>query len=146
MAMVIIQGALGASAARAAELPPGGQSELRRGLATVGAGTSDQPALRQEALTRAPSSAYALGSALGAWKNASAALDFDLKNPSGDGDDSAAIGVDCFDEKAAFTHLDARVNDLGLTPAQVVDAAGLAGGDLLDSWKSRHANPPARCR
>jgi hypothetical protein len=138
--------AAAAPSAVAAGLRAGEQADLRRAIAVVGASTSEQPALRQEKLTREPSPAYMLGAALGAWIGAAAQLDFDLKTPSGDGDDSEAIGIDCFDERTAFDHLEARSQALGLAPRDVVEAAGLGGGPVLSAWREREAGPAKRCR
>jgi len=136
---------LAASPAGAAPIDPTVQADLRRGLATVGDKASDEPALRLERQTHEPSPGFALGSALGAWRNAAAALDFDLKNPAGDGDDSEAIANDCFDEKTAFAHLQSRAQSLGLTPDAVVAAAGLPQASLLDAWRARLSGPARRC-
>ena len=144
--MVVAHSLFGVAPARAAEMPPAMQSEVRRGIAMVGPRTSDEPALRRERLMRAPSAAFMLGSALGAWNSAAATLDFDLKTPSGDGDDSAAIAADCYDETTAFDHLESRRQSLGLTPRQIVDGAGLAGSDVLGSWQARQSGAPPRCR
>jgi hypothetical protein len=102
--------------------------------------------VRKESLTHEPSPAYMLGAALGAWIGAAAQLDYDLKTPSGDGDDSEAIGIDCFDERIAFDHLETRSRALGLAPPDVVEAAGLAGGPVLGDWRNREAGPAKRCR
>jgi len=149
--LLIALSLLGASLARAslasaAQIEPAAQLELRRGLAMVGSKTSDEPALRLERQTREPSAAFMLGSALGAWNSAAAALDYDLRTPSGDGDDTEAIAIDCYDEKVAFAHLEARRQSLGLTPRQVVDGAGLSERDVLGSWQARQSGPPPRCR
>jgi hypothetical protein len=132
--------------AAAAELTPAVQSELRRGLAMVGTRTSDEPALRLERQNHDPSPAFALGAALGAWSNAWASLDYDLKNPSGDGNDSGAIATDCYDEKTTFTHLESRAQASGLTQRQVVDGAGLVASGVLAAWATRPPGGPPRCR
>jgi hypothetical protein len=135
-----------ASPALAATLSSADQADVRRALAAVGAATSEQPALRSERLTREPSPAFLLGTALGAWIGAAAQLDYDLKTPSGDGDDSEAIGIDCFDERTAFDSLQARSRALGLTPPEVAAAAGLTKGPVLAAWRDREAGPAKRCR
>ena len=144
--LLIALSLLGASLGGAAQIEPAAQSELRRGLAMVGSKTSDEPALRLERQTREPSAAFMLGSALGAWNSAAATLDYDLKTPSGDGDDTEAIAIDCYDEKVAFAHLEARRQSLGLTRQQVVDGAGLSERGVLGSWQARQSNAPPRCR
>jgi hypothetical protein len=149
MVALLATGAMATGAvapARAASLGPAEQADLRRALAMVGPAASEQPALRQEGLTRAPSPAYMLGAALGAWIGAAAQLDYDLKTPSGDGDDSEAIGIDCFDERTAFDHLQARSRALGLAPGDVVAAAGLGEAPVLAAWRDREAGPAKRCR
>ncbi len=132
--------------AAAAGIGPDPRAELRRGLAAAGDAASDEPALRRERQTREPSPAFALGAALGAWTNARAALDYDLHNPSGDGDDSAAIAIDCFDERTAFAHLEARRRALDLTPPAVLAAAGPSGVAAESAWRGRQAGPPPGCR
>ncbi len=132
--------------AAAAELTDALKSELKRGLAMVGTRTSDEPALRLERQSHDPSPAFSLGSALGAWSNAWASLDYDLKNPSGDGNDSGTIASDCYDEKTAFIHLEARARASGLTPRQVVDGAGLSAAGVLAEWTTRPSDGPPRCR
>jgi len=150
-AIVCLAGLFGAALAGGARadgggIGPGVQADLRRGMAMVGPGTSDEPALRAERMTREPSPAFMLGAALGAWIGARATLDFDLKTPSGDGDDSAAIAVDCFDERTAFAHLEARSAALGLAPSAVIEAAGAQDPALPDAWRSRRSGAPPRCR
>jgi hypothetical protein len=121
-------------------------AEVRRGVALVGARTSDEPALRLERQTHEPSPSFSLGAALGAWIGAAAALDYDLKTPSGDGGDEEAIGVDCYDERTVFTHLEARRQALGLTPSQATAAAAVEPG-VAPAWASRQqAGAPVRCR
>jgi hypothetical protein len=122
------------------------QIELKGGLAAVGASTSDEPAARAERQAREPSRTFLLGASLGAWRNAAAALRYDLQTPSGDGDDTEAIAEDCYDEKTAFAHLEARRQSLGLTPPQVAGDAGLSDGALLDAWRARQSAPPKGCR
>lgn len=119
-------------------------AEVRRGFTAVGPRASDEPALRLERQTHEPSAGFMLGSALGAWISAAAILDYDLKTPSGDGGDEEAIGQDCYDERVAFTHLEARRTALALTPPEVIAAAGAAAA--LPAWTLRQAGPPARCR
>jgi hypothetical protein len=119
---------------------------VRRGLALVGPRTSDEPALRLERQTGDPSPSFRLGAALGAWISAAAALDYDLKTPSGDGGDEEAIGVDCYDERVAFTHLEASRQALGLAPPQAT-AAAVAEPGVLPAWIGRQqAGAPMRCR
>ncbi len=121
-------------------------AEVRRGFTLVGPKASDEPALRLERQTREPSPSFALGAALGAWISATAILDYDLKTPSGDGGDDEAIGVDCYDERIAFTHLQARHQALGLTASEVVAATGVVDPKILTSWMARQrAGSPLRC-
>jgi hypothetical protein len=121
--------------------------EVRRGVALVGPRASEEPALRLERQTHQPTASFMLGAALGAWINAADTLDFDLKTPSGDGGDEEAIGVDCYDERVAFTHLEARSQALGLGPSQVTASAGVADPVVLPAWTARQrAGAPARCR
>lgn len=136
---------LAASPCVAAEIRPL-EPELRRGFQAVGDKASEEPALRLERQTRDPSPAFMLGTALGAWSAASDALNYDLANPSGDGDDSAAIEMDCYDEKLAFDHLEARRQALDLTPEEVVTAVGARSATLAASWATRKAGAPPRCR
>jgi hypothetical protein len=146
MATMAAQALLGGSPARAAMVDPGTQSEMRRGVAMVGPTVSEEPAVRLERQKQEPSAGFMLGAALGAWTSAAASLDYDLKNPSGDGDDTQAIGIDCYDERTAFTHLESRRSALGLTPAQVIESAGLSGKLAASAWLERQAGPPKRCR
>jgi len=132
--------------ASAAPLDASGVADLNRAVAMVGPTTSDAPALRAESQTREPSLAFRMGAALGAWRSAAAQLDYDLKTPSGDGDDSGAIAIDCFDERGAFNHLEAARVALGLTPATVVSLAGMSKDDVASAWRSRQGGPPNRCR
>ncbi|WP_158914527.1 hypothetical protein [Caulobacter sp. S45] len=122
-------------------------ADVRRGFTMVGSRASDEPALRLERQTREPSTSFMLGAALGAWISAASTLDYDLKTPSGDGGDEEAIGVDCYDERAAFTHLEAHRQALGLAPSQVTAAAGVADPKLLAALTARdRAGAPPRCR
>jgi hypothetical protein len=121
-------------------------SDIRQGLTAVGASASDQAALRAATATGEPSPGFRLGAALAAWRNAAATLDFDLHNPSGDGDDREAIGIDCFDEAAAFTHLEAARLRLGLTAETALSAAGVTEPRVLAAWRARQAARPAGCR
>jgi len=121
-------------------------AEVRRGFLLVGARASDEPALRLERQTHEPSASLTLGAALGAWVNAAAILNYDLKTPTGDGGDDEAIGVDCYDERVAFTHLEARRQALDQPPSQVTSAAGLTDGAILPVWMNRQrGGAPARC-
>jgi hypothetical protein len=120
-------------------------ADIRRGLAAVGPSTSDQAALRAATTRGEASPGYRLGAALGAWRNAATGLDFDLHNPSGDGDDSEAIRIDCFDERVAFARLDAARVALAMTPREVVMAAGGAGSGALEAWREREAAAPSAC-
>ncbi len=129
--------AFGAGAARAADL-----SDVQKGFAAVGPSTSDAAALRE---APAPSAAYRAGAALAAWRNASASLDYDVKNPSGDGVDGA-VSLDCFDEKAAFADLDASRKSLGLTPAEITARARVKDDAVGAAWVARQAGPPSACR
>lgn len=144
-ALLLLLAALLGGPAVAAELSPAEQAELKRGVAAVGYSTSEEPALRRERLTREPAAGFQLGTALQAWINAAESLDYRLRFPSGDGDDSEAIGIDCFDERTAMTRLEARRQALALTPEQVVAAAAIPGATLAPAWKARLATPPA-CR
>ena len=132
--------------AGAAALEPAALAELRRGVAAAGHWASDEPAMRLERKSRDPSPGFSLGAALAAWTNAAAQLDYDLKTPSGDGDDSEAIHLDCVDEAVALDHLESRRQALGLTPAEVLQAAGGFGPDLLGAWRQRQSAPPKGCR
>ena len=146
LAALMISLIAGLSHATAAALDTSGVADLNRAMAMVGPTTSDAPALRAESKTREPSLAFRLGAALGAWRSAAAQLDYDLKTPSGDGDDSAAIAVDCFDERNAFNDLEAARLSLGLKPATVLSLAGLSGDDVAEAWRSRQGGQPDRCR
>lgn len=145
-AALIASAMVGASPAAPAALAPAGQAELRRGFAAAGPKTSEEPALRAERASREPSAAFMLGAALGAWINAAEALDYDLKNPSGDGDDSAAIAADCYDETTAFAHLESRRQAMEARPAQVLEAAGVVADSISASWRARQSAQPAACR
>jgi hypothetical protein len=127
----------GAGGVRAAVAP-----DAQKGFAAVGVSTSDSAALRA---APDPSAAYRAGAALAAWRNASASLDYDLKNPTGDGVDGA-VSVDCFDEKAAFADLDASRQTLGLTPAAITAQAGMKDDSVAAAWLARQAAPPSACR
>jgi len=128
---------LGAGAAWA--LDP---SDAQKGFAAVGPSTSDSAALRE---APAPSPAYRAGAALAAWRNATTSLDYDVKNPSGDGVDGA-VSLDCFDEKAAFTDLEAARQALGATPAAITAMAGVTDASVAPAWVARQAGPPSACR
>ena len=132
--------------AGAADLDAPMRAELRRGMAAAAHWASDAPALRLERQTREPSAAFSLGAALAAWINAAAQLDYDLKTPSGDGDDSEAIHLDCVDEALALDHLEAGRKALGVTPAEVLGAAAAFGPDILDAWRVRQSAVPKGCR
>lgn len=90
--------------------------------------------------------AFSLGAALTAWTNAAATLAYDLKTPSGDGDDAEAIHLDCVEEAAALSHLETGRKSLGLTPAQVLDTAGGFGPEVLAAWRVRQSAAPFGCR
>jgi hypothetical protein len=138
-----------ASLASAAPPVAGGvdPAEVRRGFILVGARASDEPALRLESQTHEPSMSFRVGAALGAWISAAAALDYDLKTPSGDGGDEEAIGVDCYDERVAFVHLETGLQALGLTPNMVTAAAGALDPAVSPAWIARRREgAPARCR
>lgn len=134
-----------AGAAQAAE--PTVQDEIRRGAEAVGGFTSEEPALRQERAAREPSPGFLLGAALGAWINAAAQLDFDLKNPQGIGPPHAHISQDgdnilreeCREEAVAFDHLETRSKALGLAPETASPASATA-------WRERSKGQPAGCR
>jgi len=117
-------------------------SDAQKGFAAVGVSTSDAAALREAA---SPSPAYRAGAALAAWRNATASLDYDVKNPSGDGVDGA-VSLDCFDEKAAFADLDASRKALGLTPTEISAGAGVTDASVAKAWLTRQAGPPSACR
>jgi len=144
--VVAVLTVLGTPAAQAATLGAKARAELRRGVAAVGPRTSDEPALRQERQTREPSAGFRLGAALGAWTSAAATLAYDLKTPSGDGDDSESIHVDCQDEQAALAHLEAGRRSLGLTPQQVLDGAVGFEPGVLAAWLARQSAAPSGCR
>jgi hypothetical protein len=144
LVLLVLTGSLIGGAA-AAGLAPADQAELRRGLAMVGPTTSEEPAVRQERKAHEPSAPFMLGVALGAWESAAATLRYDLETPSGDGDDSEAIAIDCYDEKIAFDHLETRAQAMGLTPPEVVEDAGLTAGDVLKAWRARQSGPSPRC-
>jgi hypothetical protein len=129
--------AFGAAGARAGDAP-----DAQKGFAAVGLSTSDAAALRA---AQAPSEAFRAGAALAAWRNATASLDYDLKNPTGDGVDGA-VSVDCFDEKAAFADLEASRQALGLTPAAITASAGVTDATVAAAWLARQAAPPSACR
>jgi hypothetical protein len=151
LALVVLPG-LGAPPARAAELTPAAQADLRRAFAMVGPSASEEPALRQARRAQEPSAGFMVGAALAAWINAAAQLDFDLKNPAAagpphvgqTGGDPEALIQDCLDEKTAFDHLDARTRSLGLTPEQVVAAAPRGGA--LPAWRARGSRTVNGCR
>ena len=144
-ALAVLQGApVCAARPAAAGVDP---AEVRRGFVAVASRTSDEPALRLERQTREPSASFMLGAALDAWINAAAILGYDLKTPSGDGGDEEAIGVDCYDERVAFTHLEAHRVALGFAPSQVTAAAGVADPMVLAALAARErAGAPPRCR
>jgi hypothetical protein len=152
LALVVLP-ALGAPAARAAEPAAAAQADLRRAFAMVGASGSEEPALRQEGRAREPTPGFMVGAALAAWLNAAAQLDFDLRNPAGagpphvsqSGGDPDAMVQDCFDEKLAFDHLEARSRSLGLTPDQVAAAAGAPQGAPA-AWRARRSQTVGACR
>ncbi len=112
----------------------------------VGATASEEPAVREERAARVPSDAFMLGAALGAWINAAAGLRYDLETPSGDGDDSEAIAIDCYDERVAFEHLEARSLSLAVGPADVVADAGVTSPGVTEAWIKRKSGPAQRCR
>ena len=122
-------------------------------MSAVGFSASEQPAVRAERARGEPSSAFMLGTALGAWINAAAQLDFDLKNPasagpphvSQTGGDPEALVRDCDDEKTAFDRLESRRRSLGLEPQQVLSAASLAQ-EILRAWQSRQGGLSSGCR
>jgi hypothetical protein len=124
-------------------LDPRAAGDLRRGLAASGAKTSDAPALRLET---APSPAYRLGAALGAWRNATQTLDYDLKTPSGDGDDAETILGDCYDERVAFADLEAARAALGVAPEEALVAARLSEDGVKTRSIDRRREPPRGCR
>ena len=144
-AQAVLQGApVSAARAAAASVDP---AEVRRGFALVGSRTSDEPAIRLERQAHEPSASFMVGAALGAWINAAAILDYDLKTPSGDGGDEEAIGVDCYDERVAFTDLEGRRQALDLAPSQVTAAAGVSDPMVLVALTGRQrAGSPPRCR
>jgi hypothetical protein len=130
----------------AAPLAPADSAEMRRGLAMVDASTSEEAALREARRAGEPSAPFMIGTALGAWVNAARQLDYDLKTPSGDGDDSGAIAIDCFDERTAFDRLEARRKALHLTPTDVLASAAIGDVTVSDIWGSRLNGPSPRCR
>ncbi len=126
-----------------AEAPPPMAVEIHRGFVAVNS-TSEQPALRLERETREPSPGFMLGASLGAWKNAAESLKYHLENPSGDGDDTATIDLDCYEERVAFTNLDVRRQASGLDARDIVGAASVV--DLLPALQARLTAAPPRCR
>ena len=143
----------GVGLARAAE-PPTVQAEIRRAVGIVGGFTSEEPALRQERGSGEPSPGFLLGAALGAWMNAAAQLDFDLKNPQGIGPAHAHLGQEgadilreeCREEAVAFEHMETRAKALGLTPEAAAAAGGVASGGTAEAWIRRRQGPVAGCR
>ena len=124
----LVLSSLLAPPAGAAGLDGPGTAELKRGFAAAELKASVEPALRAERQAgREPTLAFLAGAALGAWINAAAQLDFDLKNPSGDGDDTEAIAADCHDETRAFDQVEAGGRALALAPDQALGALGAAG-------------------
>jgi hypothetical protein len=154
LALAAATSLLHASLTHAAEPAPGVQADIKRAFAAVGLSNSEEPAVRQERQAREPSPGFMVGAALGAWTNAAAQLDFDLKNPAGVGpphvnlDDGPAdfIQQDCADEKAAFDRLATRSQALGLTPQQVAAAAGAADKGVATVWQMRQGGPVKACR
>lgn len=144
---------VGAGLAQAAE-PPTLQAEVRRAVGAVGGFTSEEPALRQERRAREPSAGFLLGAALGAWMNATAQLDFDLRNPQGVGPAHAHLAQDgadllreeCRDEAVAFERLEARAKAVGLAPDAATAAGGVALGGTAQAWIQRRPGPVAACR
>jgi hypothetical protein len=137
----------GPQVAAAAALGPTDAQDLRRAVEMVGASASEEPAVRRERETREPSAGFMLGAALAAWTNAAAILRYDLETPSGDGDDSEAIAIDCFDERTAFDHLEARVRTAALTAPYLIDVAHLSGVGRDAAWLARRrSGQPERCR
>jgi hypothetical protein len=137
----------------AVELGADAVGDLKRAVAMVGASSSEEPALRQERQNHTPSPAFQLGTALGAWINAAAQLDFDLKNPAAAGPphvsqgaaNDDAIAEDCAEEAAAFDHLSARSMEQALAPGAVLAAAGVANAGVLAGWRARMVRPPRGC-
>jgi len=146
--------ALASPSARAAELAPADQADLRRAVAMVALSSSEEPAMRQERQAREPSPAFQLGAALAAWINAAAQLDFDLKNPTALGPPHAHLGApeddfllqECKDEATAFVRLEARSRALGLKPRQVAALAGPKAEGAQPAWLARRAGPASACR
>jgi len=120
--------------------------EIRRGFVAAGSKTSEQPALREERDRREPSQGFMIGVALGAWSNAAAQLQYALEVPSGDGDDTAAIDLDCQEEGTAFKDLQARSQAAGLAAAQLVAAGQAEDAGALARLQLREAGPLPRCR
>jgi hypothetical protein len=137
--------ALGGTAC-GAEIGGALQAELRRGFVAAGTRTSDEPALRLERQSREPSQGFRLGAALGAWINAAETLDYDLKTPSGDGDDTETIHLDCYDEKLTLERLETARRSLDLAPEAALKGAGVANAGVLAAWRSRQAAAPSACR
>jgi hypothetical protein len=137
----------GPGLAQAGDLTAAQRQDLQRAVAMVGASASESAAVRQESAAHGPSPAFMLGAALAAWINAAAILRYDLATPSGDGDDSEAIAIDCYDERVAFDHLDERVRSATISPEYVFDVANISSGDALHAWIARRAaGQPPRCR
>lgn len=118
-------------------------ADLQRGFAAVGYSTSDEAALRAEPVA---SQRYRLGAALAAWSNAAATLKYDLETPSGDGDDTATIEMDCYDEQRAFGHLEASRAALGLADPAAVEGLAPAAAAPAVPWSARRSGPAPRCR
>ncbi len=136
--------AVGAGGVCFAAVSPPVVADVSRGLAAVGSRDSDAPALRAENASHAPSDGFAAGAALGAWRNAGAGLAHDVAHPMGDGGEAQTLRGDCFDEKMAFAHLEAAGARLGVSPRDVVRAAGLSD-DAASAWMARRRGAPSAC-
>jgi hypothetical protein len=134
-------------------LAPQAAADALRGFGMVSLSTSEQPALREERRVREPSAGFLLGSALAAWINAAAQLDFDLKNPAGVGPPHVALGgentdyiaVECREEQQAFVTLESRRQDLSLPLPQAASFLERSGAEYLTAWKDRQSGAPAGC-
>lgn len=115
--------------------------EFRRGSAAVDARVSHFVALRAEP---AASPSFRLGAAFQAWRNASAAVQFDATHTTGDGGDARILAEDCSDERIVFTALEAERTALGLTATDVLKAAA-ADAATLAAWELRRTAPPGYC-
>ncbi len=133
-------------AAAVVQVAAASMADVRRGVLAAGSKTSQQPALRQARESGEPSDGFKLGVALGAWSNATDQLSYDLKIPSGDGDDIAAIDLDCQEERVAFSDLQTYRQAAGLEMSALAGAGRPEDADLTARLTARANGPVARCR